>query len=260
MVPTQKESCDWTGERGELEEHLSRDQTRGSELNKCQFVEVKCMNQCGEWLQRRYIATHQVDQCIKKKKCRYTCEFCQSYASTMEDEMEVHYRQCDKCPVTCPKCRVYPVKRQDLEGHLRDRCPLSIVDCPLHYAGCDIKLPRRDMPKHMKEGGSHITLLENVLKKLMKENQGLHCLLQAADVEVRSLKLDLQQHINPPGWPFDFRVDYTEEEVYSPAFYTHPHGYRMYVHVYPSGYGDGEGTHVSIFTFMMRGPFDNHLK
>ena len=30
--------------------------------------------------------------------------------------------------------------------------------------------------------------------------------------------------------------------------------------VYPNENGDGEGTHVSIFTCMMRGPFDNDLK
>ena len=47
---------------------------------------------------------------------------------------------------------------------------------------------------------------------------------------------------------------------YSPAFYTHPRGYRMCLEVYPNGYGVGLGTHVSIFTCIMRGPFDGDLK
>ena len=34
----------------------------------------------------------------------------------------------------------------------------------------------------------------------------------------------------------------------------------MCVRVNPNGYGDGKGTHVSIFMYMMRGPFDNYLK
>ena len=47
---------------------------------------------------------------------------------------------------------------------------------------------------------------------------------------------------------------------HSPAFYTHPRGYRMCLRVHPNGNGDGLGTHVSIFTCIMRGPFDADLK
>ena len=34
----------------------------------------------------------------------------------------------------------------------------------------------------------------------------------------------------------------------------------MCVNVEPNGYRAGKGTHVSIFAFVMRGPFDDHLK
>ena len=47
---------------------------------------------------------------------------------------------------------------------------------------------------------------------------------------------------------------------FSPAFYTHQRGYRMCLRVCPNGIGDGQGTHVSIFTCLMRGPFDGGLK
>ena len=63
-----------------------------------------------------------------------------------------------------------------------------------------------------------------------------------------------------PGLPIDFHVKQTNENVhvYLPAFYTH--GYRICVSVDPNGYGDGKGTHVSIFTHMMQGSFDDYLK
>ena len=60
--------------------------------------------------------------------------------------------------------------------------------------------------------------------------------------------------------PVDFSVERTSSTMYSPAFYSHPHGYRMCLRVYANGYGDGKGTHVSIFTHLMQGPFDDHLK
>ena len=46
----------------------------------------------------------------------------------------------------------------------------------------------------------------------------------------------------------------------SDPFYTHPHGYTMYLRVDANGNGDSRGTHVSIFVCMARGEFDNHLK
>ena len=66
--------------------------------------------------------------------------------------------------------------------------------------------------------------------------------------------------------PIDFTLSTFEEQKrqndvwYSPAFYTHPQGYRMCLRVDPNGYGDGMGTHVSIFTCIMRGIFDANLK
>ena len=47
---------------------------------------------------------------------------------------------------------------------------------------------------------------------------------------------------------------------YSPAFNTHIGGYKMFIRVDASGWGDGEGTHVSLFVYMMKGEFDSHLK
>ena len=47
---------------------------------------------------------------------------------------------------------------------------------------------------------------------------------------------------------------------YSPAFYTHPQGYRMCLRVDPNGYGGGIGTHVSIYSCLMQGAFDTNLK
>ena len=255
-----EEGCEWKGKLGKLEEHLNQDPctSPGIQLSRCEFVAVECMYKCGEWFQRCHITTHHKEQC---KKRPFTCEFCRDYASTFEDVTEIHYPQCGKYPVTCPNdCDVYKMERHDLESHLKDKCPLALVDCPFNYAACETQLPRKDMPEHMKDTNTHLTLLATTTQKLMKENTELRHMVQAIDVDMRALKEDLQQDISTSRWLLEFRVKYTEGNVYSPAFYTHTHGYRMCVSVYPNGYGDGEGTHVSIFTFMMRGPFDDYLK
>lgn len=48
--------------------------------------------------------------------------------------------------------------------------------------------------------------------------------------------------------------------LYSQAFYTSRHGYRMCARVYLNGDGMGEGTHMSLFFVIMRGDYDALLK
>ena len=167
-----KEVCEWRGTLRKLEEHLNRDPSPENQLNRCEFVAVECMYKCGEWFQRRHIAIHQKEQC---KNRLYSCEFCRDYTSTFEYVTEIHYPQCGKYPVTCPNdCGIHKMERQDLEGHLREKCPLTLVDCPFHYAGCcETQLPRKDMPEHMKEVVTHLTLLATVTQRLSIENQKL---------------------------------------------------------------------------------------
>ena len=46
---------------------------------------------------------------------------------------------------------------------------------------------------------------------------------------------------------------------YSPAFYSHPMGYKMCIHVYPNGHKEGLGTHLSVFAAILPGEFDDVL-
>ena len=46
----------------------------------------------------------------------------------------------------------------------------------------------------------------------------------------------------------------------SPAFFSHKRGYRMCLEVYPNGMQDAWGQYVSVYTCIMRGPFDSELK
>ena len=46
---------------------------------------------------------------------------------------------------------------------------------------------------------------------------------------------------------------------FSQAFYSHPGGYKFCLSVDANGYGDAEGTHISVYIRLMQGEFDNHL-
>ena len=75
--------------------------------------------------------------------------------------------------------------------------------------------------------------------------------------KIEELKLALTRYA---GFPKVYRVERTENKVFLPGFYTHHNGYKMCINVDPNGSGAGEGTHISIFTFLMKGLYDDHLK
>ena len=45
----------------------------------------------------------------------------------------------------------------------------------------------------------------------------------------------------------------------SPPFYSCQQGYKMRLVIYANGYGDGEGTHVSVFVQIVKGEYDDIL-
>lgn len=51
--------------------------------------------------------------------------------------------------------------------------PLQEVECDFTYAGCEVKLPRMDMPNHLKENFDHVTLLAQQNQVLTQQNQKL---------------------------------------------------------------------------------------
>ena len=230
-----KDGCEWRGKLGEYEQHLNEDPSPENQLTGCQFVEVGCVHGCWERFQRRHIASHQDEKCPERP---YSCKYCHEYESTFEEVTEDHYFDCEMYPVTCPnKCRGDFFRRQDMEKHVKNECPLEEIHCPLHYAGCKVRLPRKDMPNHMSDTVTHLTLLATVTQSLLKENQ-----------ELRTQKL---------GLPIEFRVNNSEGEVILPSFFSHSHGYQMCIKVNPNREG---GSHISVFTSLMRGPYDDHLK
>ena len=51
-----------------------------------------------------------------------------------------------------------------------------------------------------------------------------------------------------------------DNEYNSPPFYSHPHGYKLCLHVYANGDGVGKDTHIAVSLNLMRGQYDNELQ
>ena len=143
----EKEGCQWTGELGELDKHLNVNPKPSEQLVGCEAVEIECRH-CSGLFQRRYVNTHQAIECIRRP---FSCEYCRNYKADYEDVTSKHWPVCKSYLVPCPnECGANP-ERQNLEHHVSKYCPLTIIDCDFHYTGCEVQLPRKDMPAHLAE-------------------------------------------------------------------------------------------------------------
>ena len=240
--------CKWVGELGNLNDHLKI----GSVDGKCDFVAVDCSLKCGERIQRRNFAQHKSNKCSKRP---FTCKYC-DYQSTHDKVVNDHWPKCQRYPLVCPKkCSTTEIERRFFERHLKEECPLQEIVCKFSYAGCQVKIARKSMKKHLEEcKNEHLEIMAVKCTKL----EALVTDLQYAF----SLIAPLPLFIPPPEMVMNnFEKHKNHCTIwYSPTFNTHIGGYKMCIRIDANGQGDGKGTHVSLFVYMMKGEFDSHLK
>ena len=166
-----EDGCKWTGELGQLDAHLNEDPELGKQLDGCRFVEINCLYECGDNMQREYMPSHQTEHCTKRP---FSCEHCHNYESNYDDVIHNHWPVCGSFPLHCPnQCGSFP-QRQDIDRHINNECPLTNTNCDFHQVGCMVKLPRKDIPEHLRENLiAHVSLQQTQIAVLVTENERL---------------------------------------------------------------------------------------
>ena len=160
----QSQGCDWIGELGNLNTHLSV----GQQFGQCKYVVVNCPNNhCGMTFLRYQIKTHANKECDYRP---FTCPHC-NHKDVFLFVQQQHFPECPNYPLTCPnKCTKNPIKRRQLQKHL-DLCPNAMIPCPFSEVGCKAKVKRSNLKKH---GDSnfihHQTLICTAIADLQKDN------------------------------------------------------------------------------------------
>ena len=209
----QKSGCEWIGELGELDGHLNMNPELGGQLVGCEFAAVACTH-CCEYLQRRHVHAHESESCPQRP---FSCDYCKDYGSMYEDVVNNHWPVCKCYPVPCPnECGVSP-ERQNVETHVNTVCPLTVVNCDFHYAGCEVQLVRKDMLTHLAESLlSHLSLLalhnqqltqltiqqkesleesQSKIQELEKAQTTVNAQLQKCSDETKALKLKVRENV-----------------------------------------------------------------
>ena len=266
--------CEWVGKLGELDEHLNLQPLPKKLLVGCQFFEVEC-SYCMQPFQRRYVQAHQSDSCHRRP---YTCQHCNKYAASFEDVTQNHWPVCPFFPLSCPNNCEEVIQRQELEHHVSQGCPLTLVECNFRKVGCSAKLARKDVQSHLRDNViEHMRLqqmvlvqLQNIVTQCLDENDQLREALNTRERKVQTTLAKHQQKLEEVTFtgtlPFNFVMNDFEQHKrasdcwYSPSFYTHTHGYRMCIKICSNGCRSGSKTHVTVYGCLMRGDFDDDLR
>ena len=281
--------CNWVGELGDLEKHLSE----GSVDGDCQYTAVACPLSCGDHIQRHLLEEHK-SLCPQRP---FMCDYC-DYEGTYKNVMEDHWFNCEERPIQCPnKCGENTLIHRHLRVHLAIICPLQVIECKFSYAGCEIKCQRQEMQEHLNGNiQSHLTMVSGRMvameekattqeemieeqEKRIKELTGksntqeekIQSLIQQVGVLASALnQVGAGSLTQPPSPVFipppdivmtDFVKHKNDgDKWFSPPFYSHIGGYKLCIRVDANGWGDGEGTHVGVAIYMMRGEYDDNLK
>ena len=152
--------CQWTGQLEQLDTHLE------VETGDCEHVDIECPEKCGQQIQKRQLAAHIANECPERD---FVCQYC-GFKATYVIISNKHWPECQNYPVPCPnECSIGAVERNILEDHL-NTCPLQVVECDFSYAGCNKKLQRQDMEKHVEESTrEHLTLMAAASVRMSRE-------------------------------------------------------------------------------------------
>ena len=157
------------------------------------------------------------------------------------------------------------LERQHLESHISKDCLFIVVDCDFQHVGCEVRLPRRDMPAHLSESVvSHLSLQASKVKEVVGNVKRL----EDENNELRKQVVKLTEHLKICTLicPVEFTLTEfmkqkkKDAEWRSQPFYNDLRGYKLCLVVYPNGYGYFRNKWVSINIVLMKGEFDDQLK
>ena len=263
--PNKSRGCQWAGERGDLDRHLNT----GSEEEECQFVRVACPYDCGKCFHRFQLQKHKTKACLHRP---FTCQYCGHEATYIKVTYE-HLAICKKYPLKCPnKCGETAIKRQRLPKHLEETCPMQAIKCEFSYAGCEIECQRQHMLTHLEETVTvHLSKVSQYTITLQSQTEQQQSIIQQQQKQIVALMSALALNVQKPLVPVFVpppdivMTDFEEHKKagdcwFSPPFYSHIGGYKISLHVYANGCGNGKATHVSVFYCLNRGEYDDQLK
>lgn len=222
-------------------------------MSSCQYEPVFCENKCGLKILRRFVTTHQMNECAKRL---VACRHCQK--EFVYDTLKNHTTKCPRYPVPCPNhCELSKVPREDMEVHLNDHCPSVALYCVFRDMGCKFKGSRFALDLHMESSTNvHLDLMSGLVLKQQHQITSLRNVFQNLTLNTSGILLWRVSDYTQKMSEAKSRKSY---EISSFPFYTSQYGYKLMATLFLNGNGAGEGSHLSVYIKILPGEYDSLL-
>ena len=260
--PNSEKGCKWQGDLGDTAEHTG---------TNCLMQTILCPNGCKEMTARGRLKEHVAACTLRVYKCPH-CQFDDTYIYITT----THLTFCEDFLLSCPaRCRnLHP--RGKMAAHLAG-CAEELVPCKYAALGCEKVVKRKNLQTHLQDRKDYH--LERSMDMVMQLSRGLlevsttmrmmaageaNCDINRFPIPFRPWLQNMPTCYPHPPWiikmvGFQVKKKYNMQWFSDPV-YSHFGGYKMCLGVDANGNGEGKGTHVSVFTYLMRGDNDNNLK
>ena len=261
--PNWEKGCEWQGDLGDTTQHTG---------TKCQMETNPCPTGCKEKILKGYLKKH-AETCPQRA---YKCPHCW-FEDIFVNVTTAHFTVCEEFPLGCVAgCHSFH-SRGKMAIHLTT-CAEELVPCKYASIGCDEVIRRKDLQTHLRDKKDYH--LEKSMDAVVQHNMLL--------VEVLTTGRDKcdTSHLHLPFYPWlqntptcyprppwvikmeGFWKKKEKNEVwFSDPVHSHFGGYKMCLKVYANGAGgskgpkgNGKGTHVSVYIYLMGGDNDDNLK
>ncbi len=245
--------CEWIGCVSTLEEHVA----------KCEYTLVECTNKCTAEkktvsVMKKDLEHHVQFECPKRA---YKCKYC-TEEGTYANIMEYHDNLCLNKPVPCQNtdCTL-TLERGRVKRHVASECEHTVVACKYDSIGCSERKKRKDIKAHEENDKMHLRLSLNKVSQLDGTVSQLNRAVEQLQVVVKELTGRTEKKVSVSIDVPNFRARIKASDMFqSEPFFTLPSGYKMKFIVYCNGHGNGEGTHLSVYTQLLDVPYRNHLQ
>ena len=209
--------------------------------------------------------TQQLENVVKERNAMQTKidELEQNYARPsrnegVEDELRSLVKV-DKYDVPSDKMHSRPKSLVPLNTHIK-----TTMQDPIAANKGDMDAGNNCMKQEVESHGTQLLKMSETLQTV--QSHLTQYAVAIDEVRLRQDILDVKVTNGLLIWRIpDIRRRYRDAierrtiSLYSPPFYTSPHGYRMCIRTYLNGDGIGKGTHISLFFVIMRSEQDNLL-
>ena len=208
LCSNHNKGCEWIGELRDLDGHLKSDEG-------CAYYEVDCPNKCsaGEQdctkIQRMNLQGHLSHHCELRK---ITCQYCNQIMAMKN--YPSHQLTCKMFPMECPnQCGEQGLVRKSVKTH-QEVCKLEVIACSYAQAGCEEKVTRQDMNKHLLEyQGHHLEKVNVVNHKLVEDLKRVNMETQKKRIIVqKELKIAERMH-GPASWLKSIKTQINDTQI-----------------------------------------------